>query len=976
MMRDGRRTLLDLAPRRLAIGESSTESGPPVERYRSSPRPRKNRPSVELLETRQLLASFVVTSVGDSGAGTLRDAITQANAASGLDAITFAIPGAGVHSIVPIAPLPDVTDPATIDGTTQPGYAGTPLIELNGSNINNGAPPPFPGVDGLRLTAGASVVKGLAIDRFSGFGLAATGDGNTIAANFIGTDAAGMISLKNLGGGISLRSRNNVVGGSTPALRNVISGNGGDGIKLGEFSTQNAGNSVLGNFIGTDATGAADLGNTGDGIGVDSAGNSIGGATGNVIAFNGGAGVRIGLSGNATPFIGNAISMNSIYSNGGPGIQFGEVFGAAFPQLTSAARVAGGTKIEGTINLGSPTVAYTIEFFSNLAADPSGAGEGRTFLGSATGSTNGNGVGTISTTLPVAVPVGQFITATVTSSANNTTRGFSNAIPVTSTEQADLLIDGFTFTFSPQTGRPLSYSLTVRNDGPSRSANTVVNDTLPLGATFLSASASQGTVPTSAPNGQAVFNLGSLNSGQTATITLTVIPTISGSSANVATVSDPLDSNNANNQSVIFVTVNPTPPPDLAIAGNSSPNPAAVGSELTYLFVVQNTSFQSPATGVVVTDMLPAGLTFLRARSSQGTVAVSGNTITTSLGTLPALANATVTIIVRPTAAGLISNAASVRSNEADPNSLNNEIVVNTTVNAAPPADLAVFITAAPQPAQVGRTFTYAVLVANHGPALATNVVLTDLLPDAASIVSITPSQGTASVVGGRVTANLGNLPVGATSVVTIVILPGAAGNLESRADVTSDQPDFNIDDNTSISNITAVADQVAPVIVDQKLTVGRRGIAGIVLTFSQALDPVSAADPSNYKIFAIGRNSKLPASRGTEVAIASVVYDPTTRSARITPKTPLAIGSFFRLLANGPGARGITNRTGTVLDGDRNGLPDGIYESLIGRGTHTRPRSLQVGVTTPKPPKFHRAARFPGGVAGKHTTINIVVNN
>ena len=111
-------------------------------------------------------------------------------------------------------------------------------------------------------------------------------------------------------------------------------------------------------------------------------------------------------------------------------------------------------------------------------------------------------------------------------------------------------------------------------------------------------------------------------------------------------------------------------------------------------------------------------------------------------------------------------------------------------------------------------------------------------------------------------------------------------------------------------------------------------------------------------------------------MAIASVVYDPTTRSVRITPETPLAIGSFFRLLANGPGARGITNRTGTVLDGDRNGLPDDIYESLIGRGTHTRPRSLQVGVTTPKPPKFHRAAGLPAGVAGKHTTINIVVNN
>ncbi|MEI7702781.1 MAG: hypothetical protein WCK86_23495, partial [Planctomycetia bacterium] len=88
---------------------------------------------VQLLEDRALLATFVVTGTGNSGAGTLRWAIEQSNAAFGQDQIHFNIPGSGVQSIKPTTALPAIIETVIIDGTTQPGWSGSPLIELNGS---------------------------------------------------------------------------------------------------------------------------------------------------------------------------------------------------------------------------------------------------------------------------------------------------------------------------------------------------------------------------------------------------------------------------------------------------------------------------------------------------------------------------------------------------------------------------------------------------------------------------------------------------------------------------------------------------------------------------------------------------------------------------------------------------------------------------------------------------------------------------
>ena len=115
--------------------------------------------SVLKLEERAVPATFIVTSNGDNGAGTLRDALSMANGSPGADTIKFSI-GSGQATIALASGLPDVSDAVTIDATTQPGYAGTPVIELNGANAGSS-------VAGFKITSGLVTIKGLIINRFS-----------------------------------------------------------------------------------------------------------------------------------------------------------------------------------------------------------------------------------------------------------------------------------------------------------------------------------------------------------------------------------------------------------------------------------------------------------------------------------------------------------------------------------------------------------------------------------------------------------------------------------------------------------------------------------------------------------------------------------------------------------------------------------------------------------------------------------------
>jgi hypothetical protein len=410
--------------------------------------------------------TFFVTNTNDSGAGALRQAILDANASAGADVIDFNISGSGVQTIKPSTALPTLTEQVTIDGYTQPGASENTLavgdnavlkVELDGTNV--------PDANGLEIANSSnSVIKGLVINGF-GTGVFIQGDSvaNRVEGNFIGTDPTGTLDKGNHFDGVDMFQgpSGTVVGGSTPAARNVISGNDFDGV----FDISSNASLIEGNYVGTDKSGTKDLGND-TGVHTSSAsGTTVGGTTAasrnvisgndnfglfifssrgtkagsNTIAFNA-AGVVVTGSGT-----GNDVSGNSTFSNGGLGIDLnkdgvtandaGDVDSGPnnlqnFPVLASAATSSSATTVKGTLN-STTNASFTIEFFSN----PAGGDEGETFLGGQSVTTNASGNVSFTFQPQSKVAAGRNITATATrvlSGVPTDTSEFS--APMTTTE--------------------------------------------------------------------------------------------------------------------------------------------------------------------------------------------------------------------------------------------------------------------------------------------------------------------------------------------------------------------------------------------------------------------------------------------------------------------------------------------------------------------------------------------------------------
>ncbi|HMZ19342.1 MAG TPA: BACON domain-containing carbohydrate-binding protein, partial [Blastocatellia bacterium] len=264
----------------------------------------------------------------------------------------------------------------------------------------------------------------------------------SVQGNIIGLNAAGTAKISNAANGIRIdEGFNHTIGGTTPAARNIISGNTGAGVLIRNSQTGGGNgannNSIQGNFIGTDINGTANLGNSGDGVSMNGIGsgannNTVGGTAagaGNVIAFNSGTGVRINISA-----VNNRVLGNSIFGNNQLGIDLGS-FGVSgndsgdgdggannlqnFPVLTSAVVPASSTSIQGTLNSAANTT-YRVEFFSNPACDVSGNGEGQVYLGFTNVTTDAGGNAAFSVSLPVSLTFGHVVTATATDPAGNT----------------------------------------------------------------------------------------------------------------------------------------------------------------------------------------------------------------------------------------------------------------------------------------------------------------------------------------------------------------------------------------------------------------------------------------------------------------------------------------------------------------------------------------------------------------------------
>jgi uncharacterized repeat protein (TIGR01451 family) len=245
------------------------------------------------------------------------------------------------------------------------------------------------------------------------------------------------------------------------------------------------------------------------------------------------------------------------------------------------------------------------------------------------------------------------------------------------------------------------------------------------------------------------------------------------------------------------------PAADLSLTKADSPDPVRVGEALTYTLTATNQG-PSTATGMTLTDTLPASVTFRSVESSQGTCTQSGVLVSCALGSLTSGANATVTIVVSPTVAGPLGNTATVTGDQDDPDRGDNTAEQATTVD--PVADLALAKSDSPDPVQVGQPLTYMLTVTNNGPSAATGVTLSDTLPTGVEFGSVGPSQGACSESAGTVICALGSLASGATAAVTIVVTPTMAGPLTNTATVGGDPHDPDDANNRATEDTTAEA--------------------------------------------------------------------------------------------------------------------------------------------------------------------------
>jgi hypothetical protein len=320
---------------------------------------------------------------------------------------------------------PDATGGAGLAGATQEGII---VAGSTSDTIVGGTTP------AERNVVSGNGANGIRVETGSGIGIA-------IEGNFVGIDVTGTVALGNHGFGVSAEGPGVTIGGSAPGAGNVVSGNGGDGIVA-----YNNNATIEGNFVGTDASGTAPLGNTAHGItvfGVNDAhiGDVTAGA-GNTVAFNTGTGISIYSFG--ADISGNTVRGNSVHDNGGIGIDLGNDGVTAndlgdpdtganglqnFPIVSKVVYGGSQTTVDGLLN-STPGTLFNLDFYANPACAkfPHAFLQAETYIGSATVTTDGTGNGTFHVTTLMAAAEGSPISATATDPSGNTSE-FSQRLP-------------------------------------------------------------------------------------------------------------------------------------------------------------------------------------------------------------------------------------------------------------------------------------------------------------------------------------------------------------------------------------------------------------------------------------------------------------------------------------------------------------------------------------------------------------------
>jgi uncharacterized repeat protein (TIGR01451 family) len=494
-----------------------------------------------------------------------------------------------------------------------------------------------------------------------------------------------------------------------------------------------------------------------------------------------------------------------------------------------------------------------------------------------------------------------------------TTTADVNAANNSDTEVTDVLAQAdlsVTKTESPDpvlAGGNLTYTITISNAGTSDAQSVILTDVIPTNTTFVSLTAPAGwTLTTPAPGGTgtATATLPTLAAGANATFTLVVQvdATATGTIGNTAAISSATtEINVANNSDSEDTTIQVATGAevDLVVTKVDAPDPVVAGTNVSYTVTVTNAS-ANEAANVVLTDVVPAGSTFVSLTSPVGwtatTPAVGGTgTATASIATLAAGATATFTFVVNVNAnvpdGAILSNTAAVATTSTDVNLANNSDTESTTVDTS--ADVSVTKSDSPDPVAAGANLTYTVILANSGPSDALSVSLSDVVPVNTTFVSLAQTAGpaftiaTPSVGGtGTTTASIAVLPAGASATFTLVVAVGAnvaAGatitNTAAAVTTTADGNTANNSDTETTSVVTRADLSVTKTDLPEPVVAGTNLTYTVVVTnngpSAAAAVQLSEAVPANATFVSLtapaGWTSVAPAPGGTGAITASI---------------------------------------------------------------------------------------------------------
>jgi large repetitive protein len=367
------------------------------------------------------------------------------------------------------------------------------------------------------------------------------------------------------------------------------------------------------------------------------------------------------------------------------------------------------------------------------------------------------------------------------------------ATDTVTTPTANLSLTKQANNLTPNVGEPVTFTIRVTNAGPDPATGVQVTDRLPSGLTDNGSNVDVGTYLSNT----GLWNIGNLAVNETATLTIFAIVDANNFNGNPivntaqVTAADQADANSTPNNNVATeddqaaVTIDP-PTVDLAVTKTIDKARPNVGDEILYTINISNNG-PDEATGVIVRDLLPAGLTLLAAnQTANGYNQTSGDW---NVGTLASGVSTTLTLRARIDSSTPLTNTASVQTvNQFDTNTINNQATVGFTLASS---DLALTKTVDNGQPSVGEVVNFRITVTNAGPDPATGVSIRDQLPAGTTFVSAVETAGNYDQATGIWTINA--LAVNGSATLTLRATALVTDLVTNTATVTAvDQSDPN----------------------------------------------------------------------------------------------------------------------------------------------------------------------------------------